>query len=232
LAFGSVPGLFAFYWRWKLHETSQFSAVRAAMAAAAQNGHADTVSSPNKGQSETSHLSHSSSNSPRHNADKSSIDMDIPARRYGRSDSSDNGPVINPNRCCHGTRKTCSAVVQYFRVQLLPVFRHEGKTLIGTAGCWFILDITFYGNSLFAGILSFIHLFIIVVMNSSSMMRCCIAEVTKGMGLGEGVMAEAENSLYLGLMALPGIDFSHYHLLLIQILKLATNRLLFGNFLD
>jgi len=52
--------------------------------------------------------------------------------------------------------------------------------LLGTAGSWFILDVTFYGNSLFSG------------------------DVTQAMGIAETPMDEAWQNLYLNLLAMPG----------------------------
>jgi PHS family inorganic phosphate transporter-like MFS transporter len=52
--------------------------------------------------------------------------------------------------------------------------------LLGTAGAWFILDVTFYGNSLFSG------------------------DVTQAMGVAETPLDEAWQNLYINLIALPG----------------------------
>jgi PHS family inorganic phosphate transporter-like MFS transporter len=56
--------------------------------------------------------------------------------------------------------------------------------LIGTAGTWLILDITFYGNGLFSG------------------------TITELMHLGSTPRDAALNSLYIALIALPGYFFS------------------------
>jgi PHS family inorganic phosphate transporter-like MFS transporter len=52
--------------------------------------------------------------------------------------------------------------------------------LIGTAGSWLIFDIAFYANSLFN------------------------ATLTEAMGLGNSLMDQSKNAVYLALMALPG----------------------------
>jgi len=56
--------------------------------------------------------------------------------------------------------------------------------LLGTSGAWFLLDITFYGNSLFSG------------------------DVTQAMGVAETPLEEAWQNLWLNLIALPGYILS------------------------
>lgn len=102
LAFGCVPGLLSFYFRWKMHETEAF-----------QNHESTRVS-----QTET----------------------------------------------------------------LKEAFRNPElvKTLIGTAFSWFLLDITFYGNSLFN------------------------ADINSAMGYGKSGMDKAKASLLIACMGYPG----------------------------
>lgn len=57
-------------------------------------------------------------------------------------------------------------------------------TLLGTAGAWFILDVVFYANGLFSG------------------------QVTRVMGISDTPKGEAEASLVLQLIALPGYLFT------------------------
>eukprot|EP00047_Mylnosiga_fluctuans_P007128 m.251292 g.251292 ORF g.251292 m.251292 type:complete len:421 (-) comp17147_c0_seq1:341-1603(-) len=58
------------------------------------------------------------------------------------------------------------------------------KEMIGTAGTWLLLDITFYGNGLFT------------------------ATITTLMGLGTGSRNAALNAVYIALMAIPGYYLS------------------------
>lgn len=64
--------------------------------------------------------------------------------------------------------------------RLSSALRVYWRELVGTAVCWFLLDVTFYGNSLFS------------------------STITSAMGLGESLTDQAKNSLFVSLMALPG----------------------------
>jgi len=52
--------------------------------------------------------------------------------------------------------------------------------LVGVSGCWFLMDVMFYGNSLFSG------------------------DVTQAMGVADTPLEQAWQNMYLNLIALPG----------------------------
>merc|ERR1711966_309743 len=56
--------------------------------------------------------------------------------------------------------------------------------LLGTAGAWFILDVTFYGNSLFSG------------------------DVTQAIGAADSPKDQAIANFYINLLAMPGYILS------------------------
>ena len=66
------------------------------------------------------------------------------------------------------------------RKSISMIISEHSTLLLGTAGAWFILDVTFYGNSLFSG------------------------DVTQSMGVAETPLEEAWQNLNLNLLALPG----------------------------
>lgn len=61
---------------------------------------------------------------------------------------------------------------------------HYQWLLLGTAGCWFLLDVTFYGNSLFSG------------------------DVTQAMGAADTPMQQSVANLWINLLAMPGYIMS------------------------
>uniref|UniRef100_A0A0G4HQP6 Major facilitator superfamily (MFS) profile domain-containing protein n=1 Tax=Chromera velia CCMP2878 TaxID=1169474 RepID=A0A0G4HQP6_9ALVE len=64
---------------------------------------------------------------------------------------------------------------------MLSTYRN---VLIGTAGCWFLLDVSFYANGLFS------------------------SEITAAVQLGDSLDAKVKNSLLVALISLPGYYFS------------------------
>lgn len=70
-------------------------------------------------------------------------------------------------------------VSQRMKVIMQNVYDNRMK-LLGTAGSWFILDVLFYGNSLFS------------------------ADVTSAMGGEKTVKSQALINFYIQLMAMPG----------------------------
>lgn len=65
---------------------------------------------------------------------------------------------------------------------------HYKWLLLGTAGCWFLLDVTFYGNSLFSG------------------------DVTQAMGAADTPMEQSVANLWINLLAMPGYVMSIFFL--------------------
>eukprot|EP00658_Telonema_sp_P-2_P047632 TRINITY_DN36236_c0_g1_i1.p1 TRINITY_DN36236_c0_g1~~TRINITY_DN36236_c0_g1_i1.p1 ORF type:complete len:428 (+),score=67.57 TRINITY_DN36236_c0_g1_i1:185-1468(+) len=65
--------------------------------------------------------------------------------------------------------------------ELSPKFK---KLLLGTAGAWFLLDVTFYGNSLFSG------------------------DVTQAIGAASTPRQEAVSNLWINLLSMPGYILS------------------------
>jgi len=65
---------------------------------------------------------------------------------------------------------------------------HYLSLLLGTAGSWFILDVTFYGNSLFSG------------------------DVTQAIGAAESPKDEAVTNFYINMLAMPGYILSIFFL--------------------
>jgi len=66
------------------------------------------------------------------------------------------------------------------RQSISSIISEHSTLLLGCAGAWFLLDVTFYGNSLFSG------------------------DVTQHMGVAETPLEEAWQNLNLNLLALPG----------------------------
>ena len=87
---------------------------------------------------------------------------------YGRCTMEETEPFSVKDRTQH-SRKPISTIIS-----------ENAVLLLGVSGAWFILDVTFYGNSLFSG------------------------DVLQSMGVAETPLDEAWQSLTLNLLALPG----------------------------
>ena len=77
---------------------------------------------------------------------------------------------------------------------------HYLTILLGTAGSWFILDVTFYGNSE------------CISPYSRSQLRLCLVcceglfsgDVTQAIGAADSPQDEAVTNFYINLLAMPG----------------------------
>ena len=124
LAMGGFPMIVAWYFRYKMHETSWKEEAK-------KNNEYKTIDS---------------NNTTNNNSEKqinTSIQIQTPKLTHTQTEIN----ILKKPETFH-------EYFVYFNSGLLSVFQVASKNrwkLLGTAGSWFILDIIFYSNSLFSG---------------------------------------------------------------------------------
>ena len=169
LGFGAVPGLLTVYWRWKIEESHHFKAV-----VAADNAPATSVNPMRSRGGSAGGGAGADGDSPF--ASPVSVPSLAPAPAAA---------LRAPDGLVQALAKPKTSD---FRKTLATIFEFR-YVLLGTAGTWFLLDITFYGQGLFSGtVLS------IAGITSSSGSRLSTGDLTQ-LALG---------SLMLVCIAMPG----------------------------
>lgn len=162
LAFGSVPGLLTVYWRWQIEESHHFKAVV----------DADNSTQSSSSSSSTSITSLNTSSSTTTATGQEQEHRENPLKRSPipatiSSDQVDQQPVQSsplsfidtllppsssppPSLSIPGLPGAMQTKTSSFRKTLYTIYEFR-YVLLGTAGTWFLLDITFYGQGLFSG---------------------------------------------------------------------------------
>ena len=145
LAFGSVPGLLTVYWRWQIEESHHFKAV---VDADNKTSTSSSIESMKQGQEERENPL-KQVNQLEQQQQQSEPNHSVSAVRFIDSllpPSSDPPPILS----IPGLPESLQTKTSSFRKTLLTIYEFR-YVLLGTAGTWFLLDITFYGQGLFSG---------------------------------------------------------------------------------
>jgi len=171
LAFGSVPGLLTVYWRWQIEESHHFKAVVDADNNT-QSVSNSSLSSPSSSTSLTSLEKNNTNSYNDEGQEQLQEHRDNPLNRGSLTLLSQSPTKLEPlttttpvsfidtflppssspppSLSIPGLPDALQTKTSSFRKTLLTIYEFR-YVLLGTAGTWFLLDITFYGQGLFSG---------------------------------------------------------------------------------
>jgi MFS transporter, PHS family, inorganic phosphate transporter len=155
LAFGAVPGITMIYFRVRMEETSRFAASQQPAAFSLSTSTTPILTSTPNPSSPTTYHSTASSNPE---AEPDTTDSTAPIQR----------------------RSIRRIVYEAWTGEKMTLVKQNWRRLFGTAGNWFLLDITFYANGLFS------------------------TRVLELAGVGNELRDVLTWNIYLALAALPG----------------------------
>ena len=147
LAFGSVPAILAFPWRLRMHETETFERIKQERREAAEASESSSSGAPTAAGGGTFKPGSYGGTAPADRAIASKLSKIEGDNEAGGGDQAD----VDMNQAkAYAEQMKKEGLDSGTRwSEIKRAFRYYKYHMVGTALCWFLLDVDFYANGLF-----------------------------------------------------------------------------------